>query len=167
MRTHSFARQSWPWEPAPDRSPSLALSEPPPFTLRCPPRFARSPGQADASFANPWPSEHMGGTRAATRGSNHLGQWMQLRGHLSRKTSPGHRYHGTLDLPVRDRARAMLGSALTQAGHQAFLFPQTTCFLMFSLIQDLPPPKHFSVSLMSLPYMGSPCPRPGSPCPRP
>lgn len=73
MRTHSFARQSGPWEPAPDLGPSLALSEPPPFTLRCPPRFARSPGQTDASFASPWPSEHMGGTRAATRGPKSLG----------------------------------------------------------------------------------------------
>lgn len=104
MRTHSLARQSGPWEPAPDLGPSLALSEPPPFTLRCPPRLARSPGQAAASFASPWPSEHMGGTRAATRGPKL--QWIQLIRYLSREISHGHRYRGTLDLPVRDRARA-------------------------------------------------------------
>lgn len=36
MRTHSFARQSGPWEPAPDLGPSLALSEPPPIHPQMP-----------------------------------------------------------------------------------------------------------------------------------
>lgn len=170
MRTHSLARspgrgnQPLTWAPA---SPSANHPHSPSDA------HLGSPGaQARPQF--PLLAIGLRNTWAAhvqPRGAlNHSGQWMQLRGHLSREMSPGHRYRGTLDLPVRDRARACYARERFDPGRTPGVLVSTLLFhyfLMFSLIQDLPPPKHFSVSLMSLPYMGSPCPRPGSPCPRP
>lgn len=71
MRTHSLARspgrgnQPLTWAPA---SPSANHPHSPSDA------HLGSPGaQAAVSFASPWSSEHMGGTRAATRGPKSLG----------------------------------------------------------------------------------------------
>lgn len=106
MRTHSLARspgrgnQPLTWAPA---SPSANHPHSPSDA------HLGSPGaQARPQF--PLLALGLRNTWAAhvqPRGAlNHSGQWMQLRGHLSREMSPGHRYRGTLDLPVWDRARA-------------------------------------------------------------
>lgn len=161
LRTHSSARQTRPWEPAPD-PPSLALGEPPPYTLRCPPRFARSPSQAAASFAGSWPAEHMGGTRAATRGPDSPCSMDAAQRTLSRETSPGLRCRGTLALRIRDRARACNARECFEPGQTPGVLVSTDHILLNVFFTPRPatPNTFFRVSLMSLPYMGSPCPRP-------